>query len=137
MFQFVPKVGEKSLLLLSIVLVLLVLFGGCGIRISPSLVTTSHMTPIAIPGYKLLSPCYLVPMHSLRAVYVYPDTQGQQEFVFVNCIISPLSTYRIAGKVGGSNIWRIRYFCCLAEFNLVVAQSETPYVWARFIFGGI
>ena len=37
--------------------------------------------------------------------------------------------YLIAGKVGGSYIWRIRYFCCLAEFNLAVAQSETPYVW--------
>ena len=34
--------------------------------------------------------------------------------------------YRIAGKVGGSYIWRIRYFCCLAEFNLAVAQSENP-----------
>ena len=39
--------------------------------------------------------------------------------------------YRIAGKVGGSYIWQIRYFCCLAEFNLAVAQSETPYVWGR------
>ena len=30
--------------------------------------------------------------------------------------------YRIAGKVGGSYIWRIRYFCCLEEFNLAVAH---------------
>ena len=30
--------------------------------------------------------------------------------------------YRIAGKFGGSYIWRIRYFCCLAEFNLAVAH---------------
>ena len=50
-------------------------------------------------------------------------TQSMCIQVKCNIMIPSLSMiYRIAGKVGGSYIWRFRYFCCLAEFNLAVAH---------------